>query len=423
MLISPPGRPLVGRVRPPGSKSITNRALLLAALAGPVVGGGGPERSRLTGGLKSDDTRRMVEALRILGVEIDEPDDTTFVVRRRGPLIAPKAPLQLGNAGTAVRFLTAAAALIDGEVILDGDSAMRRRPIAPLLAALRQLGVDAEAPTGCPPVRVKGQGPLAGGRVSIDAGLSSQYVSALLMAAAMAEGPVEIALEGTDIGARGYVELTLAAMRSFGARIESLGPAAWRVAPTGYRPLDLEIEPDASSAVFLWVAERLTEGRIDLGLGPDAFTQPDAAAFPLISAFPHLPPVIDGAQIQDAVPALAVLAAFSAGAVRFVGVANLRVKECDRLAAVSAELCRLKDGLAYEDGDDLVVIGDPDLAKNARSASIKTYNDHRIAMSFALAGLRIQGVAIEDPACTAKTWPDFWLRMGELGAPMVLEDA
>ena len=179
LTIVPVDRPLVGRASPPGSKSITNRALLIAALAKGT--------SRLTGALKSDDTAHMATALRAMGVTVEEPDATTFVVTSAGRLAAPARPLFLGNAGTATRFLTAAAALVDGSVVIDGDQHMRKRPIAPLVAALTALGIDAEAPTGCPPVTVRGSGRFGAGRVEIDAGLSSQYVSALLMAAPGAE--------------------------------------------------------------------------------------------------------------------------------------------------------------------------------------------------------------------------------------------
>ena len=151
------------------------------------------------------------------------------------------------------------------------------------------------------------------GDVEIDAGLSSQYVSAMLMAAACARAPVEVALKGADIGAKGYVDLTLAAMRVFGAAVEALEDRhAWRISPTGYRASDLLIEPDASAATYFWSAEALTGGRIDLGVAPGAFTQPDAKAYDLIRQFPHLPAVIEGSQIQDAIPTLAVLAAFNA---------------------------------------------------------------------------------------------------------------
>ena len=410
----PPGRPLEGRAAPPGSKSITNRALLLAGLACGT--------SRLTGALKSDDTRWMAEALRAMGVRVDEPDAETFVVAGTGRLAAPSAPLFLGNAGTAMRFLTAAAALVEGEVVLDGDAHMQKRPIAPLTAALGALGVDLDAPTGRPPVTVRGTGGLAAGRVEIDASLSSQYVSALLMAAACARGPVEVALTGKDIGARGYVDLTLAAMRRFGASVEALDAAAWRVEPTGYTATDLAIEPDASAATYLWAAQALTGGHIDLGLPPAAFTQPDAKAAELIRMFPRLPPVIQGSQIQDAVPTLAVLAAFNQTPVRFTGIANLRVKECDRVSALATELSRIQPGLGVEDGDDLIVAADPGLAGRTLPTRIETYADHRIAMAFALAGLRIGGIVILDPGCTAKTWPDYWDVLAGLGVELRFED-
>jgi 3-phosphoshikimate 1-carboxyvinyltransferase len=412
--IVPPGRPLRGRVRPPGSKSITNRALLLAALA--------PGESRLTGALKSDDTRYMAQALRAMGVAVEEPDGETFVVASSGRLRAPAAPLFLGNAGTATRFLTAACALVDGPVVLDGDAHMRRRPIAPLLTALDALGVRTEAPSGCPPVTVHGTGGLAGGRVEIDAGLSSQYVSALLMLAPRARAAVEVALRGGDIGARGYVELTLAAMRAFGAEAEPLSSACWRVAPTGYRPADLHVEPDASAATYLWAAGRLTGGEVEVGRPPQSFSQPDAAAHALIAAFPHMPATIDGAQMQDAVPTLAALAAFNAGPVRFTGVANLRVKECDRLAALATELGRVAPGLAVEDGDDLLVSGRPDLASPTAPMRLQTYADHRMAMSLALLGLRLRNIVIDDPGCVAKTYPGYWEALAALGVELAFAD-
>lgn len=414
--INPPGRPLVGRVRPPGSKSITNRALLLAALA--------TGETRLTGALKSDDTARMAEALIAMGVEVEEPDATRFTVRSDGRLQAPTGPLFLGNAGTATRFLTAAAALVEGPVVIDGDAHMRRRPIGPLVEALKALGVRAEATGGCPPVTVHGIGRVGGGRVEIDASLSSQYVSAILMLAARADGPVEVALTGADIGARGYVELTLAAMRAFGAEAEAIGPGAWRVEPTGYRPPPggvFAIEPDASAATYLWAAERLTGGQIDLGV--EDFTQPDAAARAFISAWPQMPAVIDGSQMQDAVPTLAAMAAFNGTPVRFTGVANLRVKECDRLRALSTELSKLKPGLAVEAGDDLVVTGDPSLIGRRIPVEIETYADHRIAMAMSLTGLLVEGVTILDPACTAKTWPEWWEVLRALGVGLEFRPA
>lgn len=416
LAITPPNHALVGRVSPPGSKSITNRALLLAALAKGT--------SRLTGALKSKDTVLMAAALRQMGVTVEEPDATSFVVTSSGKLQQPTGPLVLGNAGTATRFLTAAVATVDGEVIVDGDEDMRLRPIGPLVAALQSLGIDATSPTGCPPVTIRGNGSFGKGRVEIDGGLSSQYVSALLMAAPMGEGTIEVALTGSEIGARGYVDLTLAAMRSFGASVEQVDAGTWRVEPTGYTASDFVIEPDASAATYLWGAEALTGGKIDLGVAADAFTQPDAAAQAVIAQFPNMPAIIDGSQMQDAVPTLAVLAAFNNHPVRFVGIANLRVKETDRIRAVANELNRILPGLATEEGDDLLVASDPDLvskvAERNHSVRIETYHDHRIAMSFALAGLKLPGIVILDPACVGKTYPVYWDMLKGLG--VVLTD-
>lgn len=408
--IIPPAHPLVGRVTPPGSKSITNRALLLAALAKGT--------SRISGALKSRDTVLMAAALRQMGVGVEEPDATSFVVTSDGVLKAPEGPLMLGNAGTATRFLTAAVALVDGRVVIDGDESMRKRPIEPLLKALRSLGIDATSTTGCPPVVVNGTGRFGRGRVEIDGGLSSQYVSALLMAAPFGDGPIEVALTGKDLDARGYVNLTLAAMRAFGAAVEAVDEMTWRVMPTGYRATDYLVEPDASAATYLWGAEALTGGAIDLGVPMAAFTQPDAEAVTFIRAFPNMPAVIDGSQMQDAVPTLAVLAAFNAQPVRFVGIANLRVKECDRISALATELNRIREGLAHEEGDDLVVHSDPALAGQVLPTRIETYEDHRIAMSFALAGLRIGGITILDPACVGKTYPAYWDALASLGVEL-----
>ncbi len=408
--ITPVSGPLIGRVVPPGSKSITNRALLLAGLAKGT--------SRLTGALKSLDTELMAKALVAMGVEVVEPDETSFLVTGQGRLKAPSAPLYLGNAGTATRFLTAAAATADGPVIVDGDAHMRKRPIGPLVEALNALGIEADTETGSPPVTIRGQGHFGQGRVEIDGGLSSQYVSALLMAAPLGQGPIEVALTGKEIGAKGYVDLTIAAMRAFGAEVEALDGGVWRVQPTGYRATDFLIEPDASAATYFWAAEVLTGGRIDLGVAADAFTQPDAAAAAVIAQFPHLPAVIDGSQMQDAIPTIAVLAAFNATPVRFVGIANLRVKECDRIRALSTELNRIQPGLAGEEGDDLIVNADPSLMQaRQRNAvtRIETYADHRIAMSFALAGLKIAGITILDPDCVGKTFPAYWDELRRLG--------
>ncbi len=242
------------------------------------------------------------------------------------------------------------------------------------------------------------------------------------MAAGAGAAATDISLvgqEGGEIGARGYIDLTLAAMEAFGGRATALGVDGWRVEPTGYRAADYLIEPDASAATYLWAAEVLTGGSIDLGVPADAFTQPDAKAHAFIASFPHMPAVIDGSQMQDAVPTLAVLAAFNAMPVRFVGISNLRVKECDRIHALSSNLVRIRPGLAREEGDDLVVASDPALAGQTLPAEINSFADHRIAMSFALAGLKIHGITIRDANCVAKTFPAYWDALASLGVELV----
>ena len=408
--VTPPNFPLNGKVAPPGSKSITNRALLLAALAKGT--------SRLSGALKSDDTRHMSVALRQMGVTIDEPDDTTFVVTGSGKLQLPTQPLFLGNAGTAMRFLTAAVATVEGTVVLDGDDYMQKRPIGPLLATLGQNGIQVDSPTGCPPVTVHGVGKVQAKRFEIDGGLSSQYVSALLMLAACGEAPIEVALTGKDIGARGYVDLTLDCMRAFGAQVEAVSDTTWRVAPTGYTAHDYLIEPDASAATYLWAAEVLTEGRIDIGVAAQDFTQPDAKAQAVIAQFPNMQATVVGSQMQDAIPTLAVLAAFNNTPVRFTELANLRVKECDRVQALHDGLNEIRPGLATIEGDDLLVASDPALAGTTCNALIDTHADHRIAMCFALAGLKVAGIRIQDPDCVAKTYPEYWKALGSLGVQL-----
>lgn len=406
LTVHPVSAPMKGNVVLPGSKSITNRVLLMAALANGT--------SNITGALKSDDTRHMATALRAMGVTVDEPDATSFTVTGQGRLLAPAGSLFLGNAGTATRFLTATAVSVDGTVIVDGDAHMRKRPIAPLVEALAAAGAKIEASTGCPPVTVHGTGAFPAGEIAIDGGLSSQYVSALLMAAPMADAAVDVKLIGDDIGARGYIDLTLAAMAAFGALFEEKSNSWWRVFSAKYQAVDYHVEPDASAATYLWAAAALTDGAIDLGATPDTFTQPDAAAWPIIRQFPHMPAVIDGAQMQDAVPTLAVLAAYNETPVRFTGIENLRVKECDRILALSQGLNRIKPGLAVEEGDDLIVHADPSRRGATVNAQIDTFADHRIAMCFALAGLATHGITILDPGCVAKTFPNYWDLLTEL---------
>jgi 3-phosphoshikimate 1-carboxyvinyltransferase len=401
---------LAGKIALPGSKSITNRILLIAALA--------KGRSYISGALKSDDTKYMAQALRQLGVTVEEAGDTDFMVTSTGTLAASPEPLFLGNAGTAVRFLTAAAANIRGTTVLTGDAHMQKRPIAPLVEALTAAGVTATAPTGCPPVTVTSAGGFANRSIEVDASLSSQYVSALMMAGTKGDASFSLKVKDGDIGARGYIDITLECMKAFGADITQTGPLCWDIANTLYEARDYWVEPDASAATYVWGINALLGASIDIGIAPEAMMQPDARAYDYIKQFPNLPEVIDGSQMQDAIPTIAVLAAFNTHPVRFVGIANLRVKECDRINAVATELNRIQPGLAEEIGDDLLVTPDRGLIGKRVEADIHTYADHRIAMAFAQAALVIDGLRILDPGCTAKTYPGYWDDLASVGVEM-----
>ena len=411
--LAPPQAGLSGRIALPGSKSITNRVLLIAALA--------KGQSHISGALKSDDTKYMAQALRQLGVTVEDAGDTDFVVTSTGTLTPSPEPLFLGNAGTAVRFLTAAAANINGTTVVTGDEHMQKRPIAPLVEALNAAGVTATAPTGCPPVTVTSAGGFANRSVEVDASLSSQYVSALMMAGTKGNAPFSLCVKDGDIGARGYIDITLECMKAFGADITQTAGLSWDIANTPYSARDYWVEPDASAATYIWGINALLGTQIDIGIAPGAMMQPDAKAYDFIKQFPNLPAVIDGSQMQDAIPTIAVLAAFNNYPVRFVGIANLRVKECDRINAVATELNRIQPDLAEEIVDDLLVTPDRSLIGRTVNADIHTYHDHRIAMAFAQAALVIDGIRILDPGCTAKTYPGYWRDLQSVGIEMAFE--
>jgi 3-phosphoshikimate 1-carboxyvinyltransferase len=411
--IAPRG-PLDARVRVPGSKSLSNRALLVAALAN------GP--SKLRGGLTSDDTHAMRDALIALGCAVDTSGEVWNLVGCDGRFQAPVGPIDTRNSGTTARFVTAAACLANGAVSIDGNARMRQRPIADLTAALAGLGVRCEIQgrDGCPPVRVEGGG-LPGGETTIDARKSSsQYVSAILLASPYARSDVTLHLAGGEVISRPYVDLTLQVMEAFGAEARWASRGSLRVrAGHGYQGRDYAIEADASAAVYPFCAAAIAGGTVRVeGIAPDSL-QPDFRILELLERMgcairrgPDWAEVrgseplrgidADLNDLPDAALAVAVVAAFADGPSRIRNVPNLRIKETDRLAALETELRRLgADATAGE--DDLRI-----QPRSLHGARIHTYDDHRIAMSFALAGLRVPGVEIQDPGCVAKTWPEYF---------------
>lgn len=417
--IAPRG-PLDARVCVPGSKSLTNRALVVAALA--------RGRSRLRGALRSQDTEAMLESLGRLGCAIDVGGDVFEVTGREGRLTAPDAPLFARSSGTTARFLTAAATLADGPVVIDGSARMRERPIQELADALSALGARCRTlgRNGCPPVRVEGGG-LPGGPARIDARTSSsQFVSAILLVAPYAARDVELSLVGGSVISRPYVELTLQVMGAFGADAGWSGDGSLRVAAgKTYTARDYAIEADASAAAYPFCAAAIAGGRVRVeGIAADSLQSdyrlldilermgcrvrrgPDWAE---VEGADHLRGVdVDMNDLPDAALALAVVMLFAEGPSRIRNVPNLRIKETDRLAALETELRRL-GGDVRAGADDLCVNPSP-----LRGAVIHTYDDHRMAMAFALAGLRVPGVAIQDPGCVAKTWPDYFSMLEQL---------
>lgn len=406
-----PTSPLQGLVPVSGSKSLSNRALLLAALSEGTT--------ELMGCLVSDDTIYMAASLRLMGVDISELNPNKITIKSDGTLKSPTEPLFVGNAGTAARFLTAAAALANGKVVLNGDEDMQKRPIQPLIDALNGLDVKSSSATGCPPVTVNGQGSNATLKpeIQIDGGLSSQYVSALMMIAPKLKNGLTISLSGdVKIGGFGYVEITSKMMQEFGAKVTSNGINSWQVASGEYGRSTYIVEPDYSSCTYVWGANALSDQSVTAATTDiESTAQPDAKSKGHFDIFPNMPAIIDGEQMQDAVPALAVVAAFNNTPVRFVGIANLRVKECDRIEVVAAGLNAIKGGLATVEGDDLIVHSDPNLQPDTGVSFIKTHRDHRIAMAFALAGIRLDGITIENPKCVDKTFPSFWDVMADIG--------
>jgi 3-phosphoshikimate 1-carboxyvinyltransferase len=374
--------------------------------------------SVLTNALAAEDTELTAAALTQLGAGIDWQGTTIRVTGRSGRWRPARLPIYLGNSGTSMRFLTALAALGEGEYLLTGTERLCQRPLGELLEALRQAGVQAvsERGDGCPPVRVTGG--LTGGRTQLSGSISSQYLSALLFIGPLAPKGLKIDITG-ELVSRPYVDLTLEVLGNFGISYYREGYRYFEL-PGGqsYLPREYEIEADASSASYFWAAAAVTGGRVTITNLSLESSQGDAA-FPevlgrmgcavestpaglTVQGGPLQGVTVDMATMPDLVPTLAVLAAFAAGDTVITGVAHLRHKESDRLAAVAAELGKL--GIeARETADGLVIRGGA-----PKGAVIHTYNDHRIAMSFAVAGLKIPGVTIEDPECVAKSFPDFW---------------
>ncbi len=398
--------PIDAAVTVPGSKSITNRALLLAALAdGPSV---------LRQPLRSRDSQLMSDALRALGTGITEDTDGTWLVtpnRLRGP-----AAVDCGLAGTVMRFVPPAAAIAAGDVLFDGDPRARERPMGTVLDALRTLGADVSG-DGLP-FTLHGTGGLRGGDVTIDASASSQFVSGLLLSGARYDNGVTVHHDGKPVPSQPHIDMTVDALRSVGVDVDDSEPNTWRVPPATIRALDWVIEPDLSNATPFLAAAAVAGGTVSVPDWPRATTQPGDAIRAILVAMgvtvrlddSGLTVSGDGAlsgvdidlhEVGELTPTVAALAALAEGPSRLRGIAHLRGHETDRLAALAAEINRL-GGDAAETEDGLVI-----RPRTLHGGTWQAYADHRMATAGAVIGLRVPGVAVDDIGTTAKTLPDF----------------
>jgi 3-phosphoshikimate 1-carboxyvinyltransferase len=404
---------LEATVRIPGSKSYTQRAMLIAALA--------EGESILRDSLLSEDTRILAAALGDLGADIHDEDTMTVICGTGGRLARPSREIHLGNNGTAMRFLAGVASLGEGPVVLTGGPRLRERPMKPLLEVLTVLGVDVrtDQDKGYPPVTIRG-GHLRGGEVVLRDIESSQYVSAILIAAPFADEDTVITLEGR-VPSLPYIALTVETMEAFGAKVAVDRPDRF-VVKSGqrYRGREYRIEGDVSSASYFFLAAALSGGRVRVENVNPRTRQGDIAFLTLLERLgcrvrrgendveiegvelPGGEMTFDLGSMPDMVPTLAVLSALRPGRSVIRNVAHLRFKESDRLAALASEL--RKTGIATEEISDGIAVtgGTP------HGASIATYSDHRIAMSFAILGLVVPGMVIEGEECVGKSFPGFW---------------
>jgi 3-phosphoshikimate 1-carboxyvinyltransferase len=421
--IPPCPGPVRGSIRPPGSKSITNRALVCAALARGT--------SVLSGVLDSQDTRVMAAGLAALGIRL-QPDWRRGDVRVEGGagrIPATEADIDCAASGTTIRFLSAVCSLGHGTFRLDGTPRMRKRPIGDLLEALRGLGVDATAgsPGGCPPAVIRSQG-LAGGTARVRGDTSSQFASGLAMVAPCTRSGMRIEFEGRLVSTP-YLEMTRRVMEAFGASCEVTGERNWRIAPCGYDACVYRIEPDASAASYFFAAAAITGGSVrvdglsrrsmqgdvgfcdalaEMGCAVSWDDDPQTGGSITVSGRASRGISIDMNAISDTVPTLAVVALFAEGPTTIRNVAHIRDKETDRIGDLARELASL-GATVTERADGMTIEPAP-----LHAATLATYDDHRMAMSLSLAGLRVPGVRILDPRCVEKTFPDYWSRLAAI---------
>lgn len=398
-------------VRVPGSKSYTHRTLIAAALSEGICQVHNP--------LRSQDTLLTAAALRQMGIRIDDQETRMVVQGNHGIFQPVQAPINFQNSGTSMRLFGAVVALGQGSYTLTGTKRMCERPMQALLDSLEQLGISARSQKGdgCPPVIIPG-GQTKGGHTSIDCSVSSQYLSALLLIAPCLQQGLSVTVTKGPVS-KPYIDLTVDIMNAFGVELKQEAHTRFDVpGKQTYRSGDYTVESDGSNASYFWAAAAITGARVKVKGVTRASRQGDVGLVSILEQMgcrvDHEPDGIavtggklnavsvDMGHMPDVVPTLAIVAAFARGTSKIHNVAHLRAKECDRLSAVSTELGKM--GIVTDTSGDILQVtgGQP------HGAEIDTYDDHRMAMSFAVAGLKVPGVKIVDPDCVAKSFPNYW---------------
>lgn len=395
-------------VEAPPSKSYTQRALIIASLA--------RGKSVVKNPLFSDDTAYMVSALKQFGIDIVKKGGDLVVYGTGGNLKSPDKPIFVGNAGTAMRFLSAFASLAKGETTITGDKRMQQRPIQDLLDALQQLGVKSESLNGCPPIKIYGN--FVGENAKLRGNISSQYLSSILMCAPYAKKAVTINIAG-NLTSKPYIDITLDVMKNFGVGVKNQNYKRFTIKNTKkYEPRTYKIEGDASSASYFFAAAAITRGRVMVKNINPSSKQGDIKFLEILKRMgcgvrkgkdfvevkgESLKGIdVEMSNMPDIVPTLAVTSVFADGPTIIRNVANLKYKETDRLKALAFELRKIGANVEERQGGLAIK------RKRLQKAVIETYNDHRMAMSFAIAGLAVNGIRIKNPNCVAKSFPDFW---------------
>ncbi len=419
--IIPVSGPIESTVHVPGSKSYTNRALIISALAGG--------RSILKDGLESEDITHMISSLQQLGISITK-DGSDLVIDSIHGLKSSAKSLYLGGSGTGIRLLTSLSCLVDGKTVLTGNKRLLQRPMGELIDGLQQAGADVDAKSGnFPPITVRGKS-LKGGTCTMQGSVSSQFFSSIMLAAPYADKEITIKVSG-DLTSKPYIDITLDIMRAFGAKVSNKNYKKFIISNiTRYSPKEYFIEGDASSSTYFFALAAITGSRIRVDNIKQGSVQGDSGfpyllekmgcdvagdSYGLVVQGNRLRPIsCDMNSMPDAVPSLAAVAAFADGKTTISNISNLRLKESDRINSIMNELRKI--GIRTESTEDSLIIhgGNP-----KGPADIDTYDDHRIAMAFALVGAKVGGIRINDPGCTAKSFPGFWNLLASAGVGVV----